>query len=78
MKTTSNRIVLASIIVASSLSSGCALLGPLLGMLTGGGLMMTGQDSAQASAAYRVTTNPVYQDGSSLYGFYSDKSGSSH
>jgi hypothetical protein len=78
MKTNYSKHALAAVILASSLSSGCALLGPLLGMLTGGGLMMTGQDSAQSSAAYRVTTNPVYQDGSNIYGFYADKSGSSH
>jgi hypothetical protein len=79
MKSSYNRLLLASVILVSSLTSGCALLGPLLGMMSGAGnLMMTGQETAQSNASYRVTTNPVYQDGSHLYGFYADKSGASH
>ncbi len=53
----SQRVVLA-ILVTAFLSSGCALLSPLLGMLTGGGgggggglLGLTGDDSGEMNLA---------------------------
>lgn len=77
MKNRTHSFLLATIILTSSLSSGCALLAPLMGMIAGTGLNMTAQDSAQASTPYRATTNAVSLDGSNLYGFYSEKTGAS-
>ena len=80
MKIKSKDIMLVTMLAITSASSGCALLGPLLGglMLTGeqnSGMFVSHQDSALSNTSYRVTTNPVQQDGKSLYGYYEEKSG---
>ena len=77
----SQRVVLA-ILVTAFLSSGCALLSPLLGMLTGGGgggglLGLTGDDSGEMNlASTRVASSPRLVPSSStetsgIYGLFS-------
>lgn len=73
--------VILAIVMASILSSGCALLGPLMGMLGGGGLALDEGESAMYMAApdsvaqklgYRWSTSgdSEKQNGALLYGSY--------
>ncbi len=81
MKSVKQHKVILAIVLASTLSSGCALLGPLMGMLTGGGgladsendLFMTSPDTAAQKLGYRWGTSSNANtkiNGADLYGSY--------
>lgn len=81
MKLFKEHKVILAIILASALSSGCALLGPLMGMLTGGGgladsesgMFMTSPDTAAQKLGYRWSTSSGANtsiNGANLYGSY--------
>ena len=80
MKFIKQHKVILAIILTSTLSSGCQLLGPLMGMLTGGGLtdteggmFMTSPDAAAQKLGYQCSSSAGTSPKSSaagVYGFY--------
>jgi hypothetical protein len=83
MKLIKQHKVVLVILMASALSSGCQLLGPLMGMLGGGGLAldegeeamyMAAPDSVAQKLGYRwATSGETEKDGGFLYGAYKAK-----